>query len=743
MGAKTVECEIAGGKRIVIETGKVAKQANGSVVVRCGGSMVLVTACCSEEPIEGLDFFPLTVEYRERAYAAGKIPGGFIKREGKPMDNEILVSRLIDRPIRPLFPDGFRHEVQVMALVISADEEYPPDVLAIVGASAALSISDIPFDGPIGAVRVGLIDGEFIANPSQEQMEASQLNIVVAGTEDAIVMVEAGAKEVPEETIIEALKFAHEEIKKLVAIQKELVAEVGKEKIAFEPPPPTEEYEKLIEENYLDELLSAIRVPGKKAREKALKELKKRILEGYPEEEQPLVASAFDKVEKRQMRKMILEQGIRADGRGLKDIRPITCEVGVLPEAHGSALFTRGETQALVAVTLGMPGEDEQMLDELFGEGSKPFMVHYNFPPFSVGEVRPLRGPSRREIGHGALAERALAPMVPVKSEEFPYIVRVVSDILESNGSSSMATVCGGSLALMDAGVPIKKPVAGIAMGLIMDEETGKYAILSDILGMEDHLGDMDFKVAGTEDGITALQMDIKISGITWDIMAEALQQAKEGRLYILEKMKETLPAPRPELSPKAPRILCMQIKPDFIRDVIGPGGRTIRAIIDKTGARIFIDENGLVTVSAESEEAAKEALEIISKIAHEYHVGELVKGKVKRIEDYGLFIEVAPGREGLLHISQISDRRIRDLREEFHIGDEVEAKIMEIDDLGRFRLTRRGLEGGPKEEPERPAASPRRPHQTGRPSGPRGPQRNQKPHQNRGRDNRERRDRF
>ncbi len=714
MGAVTVECEIGKGKKVSIETGKLAKQANGSVVVRSGNSMVLVTACCAEEPSEGLDFFPLTVEYRERAYAAGKIPGGFIKREGKPMDNEILVSRLIDRPIRPLFPDGFRHEVQVMALVISADEEHPPDVLAIVGASAALSISDIPFEGPIGAVRIGLIEDEFIINPSQQEMEVSRLNMVVAGTEDAIVMVEAGANEVPEETVIEALKVAHQEIKKLIQIQKNLVQQIGKEKIQFEPPPSTEEYENLIREKHLEALLAAIRTKEKKAREKALKELKKSIMEQFPEEEQPLVASAFDKVEKEEMRRMILKEGIRADGRGTKDIRPISCEVGILPEAHGSALFTRGETQALVAATLGMPGEDEQILDELFGEGSKSFMVHYNFPPFSVGEVRPLRGPSRREIGHGALAERALKPMVPAKSEEFPYIVRVVSDILESNGSSSMATVCGGSLALMDAGVPMKKPVAGIAMGLIMDQETGRYAILSDILGLEDHLGDMDFKVAGTEEGITALQMDIKISGITWDIMAEALQQAKEGRLYILQKMKEALPAPRPEISPKAPRIYCMQIKPSFIRDVIGPGGRTIRAIIDKTGARIFIDENGLVTVSAETPEAAQEALDIISKIAHDYQVGELVKGKVKRIEDYGLFIEVAPGREGLLHISQISDRRIRDLKEEFNIGDEVEAKIMEIDELGRFRLTRRGLEGGPKEEEplrnERPQRQPRKP---------------------------------
>ncbi len=716
MGVKTVEREVA-GRKLIIETGRVAKQAHGSVLVRYGDTMVLVTACCAEEPAEGLDFFPLTVEYRERAYAAGKIPGGFIKREGKPMENEILVSRLIDRPIRPLFPDGFRNEVQVMAIVISADEHNPADVPAIIGASAALSISEIPFNGPIAAVRIGMVDDDFIVNPTLDQIENGKLNMVVAGTKDAIVMVEAGANEVSESRLIDALALAHEEIKKIIEIEEELISAVGKEKLSFEPLPSTESYEKEIRERHLNALLMAIRVERKKEREKALKALKESILSQYPEEEQPLVSLAFDKVEKEEMRRLILEEGIRADGRSPKDIRPISCEVGVLPCAHGSALFTRGETQALVAATLGMPGEDEQILDELFGEGSKTFMVHYNFPPFSVGEVRPLRGPSRREIGHGALAERALKAVVPAKSAEFPYIVRVVSDILESNGSSSMATVCGGSLALMDAGVPIRKPVAGIAMGLVMDEESGKYAILSDILGMEDHLGDMDFKVAGTEDGVTALQMDIKISGITWEIMAEALEQAKEGRLYILEKMKETLPAPRPEISPKAPRIVCMQIKPEFIRDVIGPGGRTIRAIIEKTGAKIYIDENGLVTVSAESIEGAKEALDIISKIAHEYQVGEVVKGKVKRIEDYGLFVEVAPGKEGLLHISQISDRRIRDLKQEFQIGDEVEAKIMEIDDLGRFRLTRRGLEGGPPERTstEREERSSKRPVRSNR----------------------------
>lgn len=688
-----------GGRDIVIETGRLARQAHGSVLVRCGGTYVLVTSCISEEVVEGLDFVPLTVEYRERAYAAGKIPGGFIKREGKPTDHEILCSRLIDRPIRPLLPKELNREVQVMALVVSVDDENMPDVLGIIGASAALSISEIPFDGPIGAVRVGKIDGEFVINPTMKQLENSELDLVVAGTRHAIVMVEASANELPEDELIRALQLAHGEIVKLVEVQEKLVEICGKEKLKLPEPLDLSSYKEFIRNHYISSLLTAITIPKKKDRERALKELKQTIMSNFDVAEHILVERAFDEVEREELRRLILYEGIRADGRGCKDIRPIYCEVGVLPGAHGSALFVRGETQALVAATLGMPGEDEQLLDDIYGEASKIFMVHYNFPPFSTGEVKPLRGPSRREIGHGSLAEKALKWVVPAKTEDFPYIVRVVSDILESNGSSSMATVCGGTLALMDAGVPIRRPVAGIAMGLVMDESTGKYAILSDIIGMEDHLGDMDFKVAGTSVGVTALQMDIKIKGITWDIMKEALEQAKEGRLYILNKMLEVLPAPRSEISPKAPVIVSMQIKPEFIRDVIGPGGRTIRAIIDKTGTRVYIDESGLVTVSGPTKAAALEACEIIGKIAREYNVGDIVKGRIKRIEDYGLFVEFAPGREGLLHISQISDRRIRSLREEYSIGDEIEAKIMEIDELGRFKLTRRGLEGGPKEE--------------------------------------------
>lgn len=697
MSQKFVEADI-GGRRLVIETGSLARQAHGAVLVRYGGSMVLVTACISEDLIETLDFVPLTVEYRERAYAAGKIPGGFVKREGKPTDHEILCSRLIDRPIRPLLPKELNREIQVMALVVSVDGSNLPDVLGIVGASAALSISGIPFYGPLGAVRVGLVDGNFVVNPTLEELEKSDLDMVVAGTRDAVVMVEASANEVPEEKLIAAIEFAHEEIRKIVEIQEILQAECKKENIVLPEPPDISKYKDVIRERYLSAMLMALTVPKKKERERLLKELKERVILEFDPSEHPLVDKAFGEVEREELRRMILEEGIRADGRGCKDIRPIHCEVGLLPGAHGSALFVRGETQALVAVTLGMPGEDEQLLDDIYGEASKSFMVHYNFPPFSTGEVKPLRGPSRREIGHGALAEKALKWVVPAKTEDFPYIVRVVSDILESNGSSSMATVCGGSLALMDAGVPIRRPVAGIAMGLVMDEETGKYAILSDILGLEDHLGDMDFKVAGTEKGVTALQMDIKIKGITSNLMKEALEQAREGRMYILQKMLEVLPAPRPELSPKVPVILSMQIKPEFIRDVIGPGGRTIRSIIDKTGTKVYIDESGLVTISGPDKESAMRAVEIISKIAREYQVGDIVRGRIKRIEDYGLFVEVAPGREGLLHISQIYDRRIRNLREEFQIGDEVEAKIIEIDEIGRFKLTRRGLEGGPRE---------------------------------------------
>ncbi len=707
-----VELEI-NGRTLTVETGRMAKQAGGSVFVQYGETAVLVAATASREPLEGLDFFPLTVEYRERAYAAGKIPGGFFKREGRPMDQEILTSRLIDRPIRPLFPKNFRHEVQVIALVVSADDANPSDIPAIIGASAALTLSDIPLDGPVGAVRIGRVDDRLIVNPTHEEMEKGTLNLTVAGTDKSIVMVECEAKEVSEEVVLEALALAHEEIKKVIQLQLDLLERAGgKEKILFDPPPDLTEYKDWIRSHHMERLLAAIQIQKKKEREKALDELKKVLISLWEDEEvQPLVAAAFQEVEKEEMRRLILEKGVRADGRGPRDIRPISIEVGILPRAHGSALFTRGETQALVAITLGTPSE-EQIVDALIGESTKSFMVHYNFPPFSVGEVKPIRGVSRREVGHGALAEKALKAVIPQDEAQFPYTIRVVSDILESNGSSSMATVCGGSLALMDAGVPVKKDVAGIAMGLVWEGD--KYAILSDIMGMEDHLGDMDFKVAGTENGITALQMDIKVEeGIPHDVLKEALEQAKEGRFHILSKMREVLDKPRPQLSPLAPRILTIQIKPDKVREVIGPGGKTIKAIIDKFDVKIDVEDSGLISVAASSEEAARKAIDFIYQLTREFEPGEEVEGKVTRIEDYGVFVELSPGKEGLLHISQASDKRIRDIRRIFHLGDQVKVKILEIDDMGRVKLTRKGMEplpGQAEEEMEPRTDRPPRP---------------------------------
>lgn len=698
------------GRTLEIETGHMAKQANGSVYVRYGDTAVLVAATASKEPLEGLDFFPLTVEYRERAYAAGKIPGGFFKREGRPMEQEILTSRLIDRPIRPLFPKGFRHEVQIIALVVSADDDNPSDIPAIIGASAALTISDIPFDGPVGAVRIGRVNGEFIVNPTHQQMKEGTLNLAVAGTEKSIVMVECEAREVSEEVVLQALELAHREIQKVVQLQYHLLEKAGaKKKIPFEPPPDISRYKEWMQTHHMERLLTAIQVQQKKAREKALEDLKKDVLSQWEEEEQPLVAQAFHEVEKEEMRRLILEEGRRADGRELKDIRPISIEVGVLPRAHGSALFTRGETQALVAVTLGTPSE-EQIIDALTGETTKSFMVHYNFPPFSVGEVRPIRGVSRRETGHGALAEKALKAVLPEESAAFPYTIRVVSDILESNGSSSMATVCGGSLALMDAGVPIRKHVAGIAMGLIWEGQN--YAILSDIMGMEDHLGDMDFKVAGTQDGITALQMDIKVEeGIPQEVLEKALEQAKEGRDFVLSKMMEVLAQPRPQLSPLAPRILTIQVKPEKVREVIGPGGKTIKAIIDQFGVKIDVDDSGLISVAASSEESAQKAIDFIHKLTKEFEPGEEIEGKVTRIEDYGAFVELSPGKEGLLHISQASEKRIRDIRRIFHLGDQVKVKILGVDEMGRIKLTRKGMAPLPgQEEEEREALEAPRP---------------------------------
>jgi polyribonucleotide nucleotidyltransferase len=699
------------GRLLTLETGRVAKQAGGSVLVRYGETVVLVTATASREPLEGLDFFPLSVEYREKAYAAGKIPGGFFKREGRPMEQEILTSRLIDRPIRPLFPKGFNHEVQIIAMVISADDDNPSDVPAIIGASAALTLSDVPFEGPVGAVRIGRVKDELIINPTHQEMEEGTLSLTVAGTEQSIVMVESEAKEVSEEVMLQALEVAHREIKRIVRFQCELLERAGgKEKIPILSDLDITGYKAWIRDYHLERLLAAIQIHKKKEREQALNELKKDLLGLREEEEGELVASAFHEVEREEIRRLILDKGLRADGRGLRDIRPISIEVGLLPRVHGSALFTRGETQALVATTLGTPSE-EQIIDALIGESTKSFMVHYNFPPFSVGEVRPIRGVSRREVGHGALAEKALKAVIPLGNTEFPYTIRLVSDILESNGSSSMATVCGGSLALMDAGVPIKKGVAGIAMGLVWEE--GEYAILSDIMGMEDHLGDMDFKVAGTEEGITALQMDIKVKeGIPHTVLSEALEQAREGRMHILETMNRVLPSPRSELSPLAPRILSIQIKPEKVREVIGSGGKTIKGIIERFNVKVDVDDSGLVSVAASTAEAAQQAVDYIYNLTRDFVPGEELEGRVTRVEDYGAFVEVGPGKEGLLHISQASDKRIRDIRKIFHLGDRVKVKILEIDDMGRIKVTRKGMEPLPGQEEEE--MEPRQERRTG-----------------------------
>ena len=703
---KRVSAEI-GGRTLFLETGRLAKQSDGAVYVQYGDTAVLVAANASKEVREGIDFFPLVVEYRERAYAAGKIPGGFFKREGRPTDQEILSARLIDRPIRPLFPKGFKNEVQVIALVVSSDGHVFADVPALIGASAALCLSSIPFAGPVGAVRIGKVNGEFVVNPTLEQVEEGVLNLVVAGTEESIVMVESHAKELSEDEMLKALELAHQEIKKIVALQKELISGLAKEKMEFEPFQVPEELKKRVLETMGSRIKEALNTLEKKAREEALSALSQELMADLPEEEDPSpLLEAFHEVERDLMRSMILDEGKRVDGRGLRDIRPITCEVGVLPRAHGSALFTRGETQALVTTTLGTSGE-EQMLDNLVGEDSKSFMVHYNFPPFSVGEVRPIRGVSRREVGHGNLAEKALSAVIPDNDEEFPYTIRVVSDILESNGSSSMATVCGGTLSLMDAGVPISAPVAGIAMGLVLEGE--RYAVLSDILGMEDHLGDMDFKVAGTEKGITALQMDIKVGGITQEIMKEALMQAHEGRLFILDKMKEALDRPREEISPYAPRIVTIQIDKEKIRDVIGPGGKTIRGITEQTGAKIEIDDSGRVAIAAVDMEAVEKAKSIIENLVRDFEEGDVVTGVVNRIEDYGVFVELSPGKDGLLHISQVSADRVRDIREHFGLGDQVTVKIMGIDEMGRIKLTRRGLTPiFPQDAPEKDSRPPR-----------------------------------
>ncbi|OGW42322.1 MAG: polyribonucleotide nucleotidyltransferase [Nitrospirae bacterium GWD2_57_9] len=686
--ATTVETEV-GGRRLILETGLMAKQASGAVVARYGDTVVLSTAVASKVERENVDFLPLTVDYQEKAYAAGRIPGGFFKREGRQSEKEILSSRLIDRPLRPLFPDGYYFDTQIIASVLSIGDESSMDLMGMIASSAALAISDIPFNGPIGAVRVGYQDGKFVVNPGHKELETTKLNLVVAGTHDAIMMVEGGASELTEDQMLEALETAHREIKKIVALQKELMAKVGKPKRVVKVVEIDQVLAKQVAELAMDRLKDAIVIPNKMERQKTLDALLADIKEKLKNEDPTRsrqVSTIFLNLEKDEVRKIILEKNIRADGRKPDQIRPISSVVGMLPRTHGSALFTRGETQALVVATLGT-SEDEQRIDSLEGEYFKTFMLHYNFPPFSVGETKPLRGPGRREVGHGALAERALKAMVPTK-QEFPYTIRIVSDILESNGSSSMATVCGGTLALMDAGVPIKSPVAGIAMGLI--KEGDKVIVLSDILGLEDHLGDMDFKVTGTSQGITALQMDMKIEGITIEVMRTALQQAKEGRLHILGKMLETLSSPRKNLNPFAPRIITMQINPDKIKDVIGSGGKVIRSIVEQTGAKIDIEDSGVINIASSDEAAANKAKEIIRGIVQEAEVGKLYMGKVRKIMDFGAFVEIFPGTDGLLHISQISEKRLEKVTDELKEGDEVLVKVLEIDRQGKIRLSRK-----------------------------------------------------
>ena len=685
----TVEMEV-GGKRLILETGVMAKQANGSVVARYGDTVVLATAVSSKVARENVDFLPLTVDYQEKAYSAGRIPGGFFKREGRQTEKEVLTSRLIDRPLRPLFPDGYFFDTQIIASVLSIGDESSMDLLGMIASSVALAISDIPFNGPIGAVRVGYIDGTFRINPGLKEIEASVLNLVIAGTADAVMMVEGGASELTEDQMLEALSIGHAEIKKIVALQKDLAGKVGKDKRSVKVVELDQALAKEVAALAIDRLRSAIVIPNKMERQKTLDALLSEIKDALKKDDDPTrslqVSRIFLDLEKDEVRRIILDTNTRTDGRKPHEIRPISSSVGMLPRTHGSALFTRGETQALAVATLGT-SEDEQRIDALEGEYFKTFMLHYNFPPFSVGETRPLRGPGRREVGHGALAERALRPVVPTK-QEFPYTIRLVSDILESNGSSSMATVCGGTLALMDAGVPIKAPVAGIAMGLI--KENDRVIILSDILGLEDHLGDMDFKVTGTSKGITALQMDMKIEGITIETMRTALQQAKDGRLYILGKMLETLPEPRKNLNPFAPRILTMHINTSKIKDVIGTGGKVIRSIIEQTGTKIDIEDDGTINIASADEAAALKAKEIIRGIIQEAEVGKLYMGKVRKIMDFGAFVEIFPGTDGLLHISQISERRLEKVTDELKEGDEVLVKVLEIDRQGKIRLSRK-----------------------------------------------------
>lgn len=688
------------GETIKVEVGKLAGLANGACTVQCGDTVVFVSATASDEPREGIDFFPLSVDFEEKLYAVGRIPGGFIKREGKPTEKAILTSRLIDRPIRPLFPEGYRNDVQIVAVALSVDPDYPPDVFAMLGSSIALSISDIPFSGPTGSVSVGMVDGKFIVNPNSEERETSKLHLVVAGTKDAVMMVEASANELTENEMLDAIIFAHDYIKKLVEFQEKIVSEVGKEKMDYIPFLPSPELESEVRNYATDMIKEVFEEFDRQIRQEKLKKVKLDILEHFAEvfpEQEAEIDEVIEKISKEIVRNKIINEGIRPDGRGFTDIRKITSEVGLLPRTHGSGLFTRGQTQVLTTCTLGALG-DVQILDGLWEDEFKRYIHHYNFPPFSVGEARPMRGPGRREIGHGALAERALDPVIP-NEKEFPYTIRLVSEVMSSNGSTSQASVCGSTLALMDAGVPIKAPVAGVAMGLIKDKESNKIAILTDIQGLEDFYGDMDFKVAGTKKGITAIQMDIKIKGIDRPILERALAQARDGRLFILDKMLETIPKPRKELSPYAPKIIQTHIDPDKIRDVIGPGGKMINNIIAETGVKIDIEDDGRVFIASENLKAAQKALKIIHDITKEVEVGEVYKGTVARISNFGAFVEILPGREGLVHISQLARERVNKVEDVVHIGDEIDVKVTEIDDQGRINLSRKVLLPPSKDE--------------------------------------------
>jgi polyribonucleotide nucleotidyltransferase len=679
-----------GRKELSIETGRMAKQADGAVVVRYGDTMVLVTAVANDKPREGVDFLPLTVDYVEKTSAAGKIPGGYFKREGRPTEAEILTCRLIDRPSRPLFKKGWRNESQIIALVLSSDRENPSDVLAMTGASTALHISDVPWDGPFAGVRVGRLRGDLIVNPTFAEQEECDINLIVAASRDAIVMVEGGAKSASESAVIDALMFAHRAAQPILDLQEKLRAAVGKAKRPFTGPHKDETIARRVHELGYERLKAAVAISTKQERYAALHQVEEEVghaLEQEFPERGKEVSAAYEDLKKKYVRGLVLDTSKRIDGRGLADIRTISCEVGVLPRTHGSGLFTRGETQALVMTTLGTQ-QDVQRIDALIGDVTKRFMLHYNFPPFSTGEAKMMRGASRREIGHGALAERALKGILP-PYEDFPYTIRIVSEVLESNGSSSMASVCGGALSLMDAGVPISAPVAGIAMGLIKESE--KVAVLSDILGDEDHLGDMDFKVCGTREGITAIQMDIKVQGLSREILEKALHQARDGRLHILGKMAETIAGPRDDLSPHAPRIFTLRIKPDRIRDVIGPGGKMIRAIIEQTGVAIDVEDDGTIQIASTDDAGARKAIDIIKGLTQEPEVGEFYMGIVRRVVEFGAFVEILPGTEGLLHISEMDAKRVARVEDILKEGDEVLVKVIGIDArAGKIRLSRK-----------------------------------------------------